>query len=295
MSILLEAVEARSFSAAARKLGMPLTSVSRKVSELEAHLKTRLLIRSTKRLALTDAGRAYVVACRRILVDISEAERSAAGEYAAPRGDLVMTAPIVFGRLHVLPIVTDFLSAFPEVNVQLVLSDQFVHLLDDNVDVAVRIGPLDDSTLVALRVGTVTRVVCASPGYVARRGIPASPHDLSEHDCVNFVGSAAGATWTFASGKSETVMPVRSRLSVTTAEAAIDAAVAGVGVTRVFSYQVATAVREGRLVPMLRSFETKAWPVSLIHAGQLPLPLKLRAFLDFAGSRLKQRLLECTV
>ncbi len=289
MSILLEAVEAGSLSAAGRKLGMPLASVSRKVSDLEAHLKTRLLNRSTRRLTLTDAGQSYVAACKRILEEVGEAERAAAGEYSAPKGDLSITAPIVFGRLHVLPVVSAFLAAYPEVDIRLALADHLVHLLDDHIDLAVRIGPLADSSLVARQLGTVRRVICARPAYLARHGTPQTPADLNAHECVSFAAPAGPALWAFGSGKSEILMPIRSRLAVSTAEAAIDAAIAGIGLTRVFSYQVAQAVRDGRLDLVLRPFETPPWPVSLVHGGQGLLPLKLRAFLDFAGPRLRDR------
>ena len=168
-----------SLSAASRKLGVPLPTVSRKISELEAHLNTRLLIRSTRRLALTDAGAAYVAAAKRILDEVSEAERAASGEHAAPRGDLVITAPVVFGRLHVLPVIAEFLSQWPEIDVRLVLSDRNLHLIDDRVDIAVRIGALADSALDSTRVGAVRRVVCGSPAYFAAHGVPKRPEDLS--------------------------------------------------------------------------------------------------------------------
>ncbi|RVC73663.1 LysR family transcriptional regulator [Mesorhizobium sp. M4A.F.Ca.ET.022.05.2.1] len=287
MSLFVAAVEAGSLSAAARHLGMPLATVSRKVSELERHLNTRLLNRSARRLTPTDAGQAYLAACRRILDEVGEAERAAAGEYSTPRGELVVTAPIVFGRLHVLTVVTDFLAAYPEVDIRLTLSDQITHLLDEHIDLAVRIGDLPDSSLVAIRVGVV---VCASPAYLAAHGTPQTPGALAAHSCITFENLSAPATWTFADGKSEVAVPVRSRLRVNTAEAAIDAAIGGVGLTKVLSYQVAVAVRSGALQAVLREFEPPPWPVSLVHAGQGLLPVKLRAFLDFAAPRLKERL-----
>ena len=179
MSLLVTVAESGSLSAASRKLGVPLPTVSRKISELEAHLSTRLLIRSTRRLALTDAGAAYVAAAKRILDEVGEAERAASGEHAAPRGDLVITAPVVFGRLHVLPVIAEFLARWPEIDVRLVLSDRNLHLIDDRVDIAVRIGALADSALVSTRVGAVRRVVCGSPAYFAAHGVPKRPEDLS--------------------------------------------------------------------------------------------------------------------
>ena len=290
MSALLAAVEAGSLSGASRKLGMPLATVSRKVSELEAHLRTRLVTRTSRRLILTDAGRSYIAACKRILDDIREAERAAAGEYSAPRGELIITAPIVFGRLHVLPVVLEFLKAYPEIDVRLTLADRIVNLQEDHVDLAVRIGELPDSSLVAMRVGSIGRVVCGSPAYFAERGTPKGPDELRKHDCITFNGLTSPEAWIFPSRKGNISVAVHSRLVVNTAEAAIDAAITGLGITRVLSYQVADAMRTGALLLALREFETPPVPISLVHAGQGRLALKLRAILDFAAPRLKARL-----
>jgi DNA-binding transcriptional LysR family regulator len=290
MSILLAVVEAGSLSAAARRRGIPLATVSRKVSDLETHLRTRLLNRSSRRITLTDAGRSYVAACKGILEDVEEAERSASGEYRTPKGDLTITAPMVFGRVHVLPIVVEFLAAYPEIDVRIMLADRVANILEEDVDLAVRIGDLPDSSLVATRVGSIRRVVCGSPAYFAERGMPTSPSELGKHDCITFEGLTSPRAWTFTKGRSEVSVAIHSRLIVNTAEAAIDAAVAGIGVTRVLSYQIANAVRAGRIAVALQEFEPAPWPVSLVHAGQGLLPLKLRAFLDFAAPRLKARL-----
>jgi DNA-binding transcriptional LysR family regulator len=290
MSVLLDAVEAGSLSAAARRRGAPLATVSRKVSELERHLGTRLLHRSARRLVLTDTGRAYVAACRRILEEVEEAERTASGEYIAPKGDLTITSPIVFGRLHVLPLVIEFLAAHPAVDVRLVLVDRVINLLEEHIDLAVRIGDLPDSSLVALRVGAIRRVTCGSPSYLAVRGVPAAPKDIAEHDCITFEGLASANAWSFRKGKAALSVRIHSRLTVNTAEAAIDAALAGIGLARVLSYQVSDVVRTGRLALVLEAFEPAPWPVSLVHSGQRQLPLKLRAFLDFAAPRLRTAL-----
>jgi DNA-binding transcriptional LysR family regulator len=291
MSVLVAVVETGSLSAASRKLGAPLPTVSRKVSDLEAHLGARLLIRSTRKLILTEAGAAYVAACKRILEQVGEAERTASGEYSSPRGDLVVTAPIVFGRLHVLPAVNDFIANYPEIDVRLVLADRNVHLIDDHIDLAVRIGALGDSSLVATRVGSVRRVVCASPVYLASVGTPKAPEDLSALACVNFDGFTLPTAWTFrsADSPSERAVPIHSRLSVNTAEAAIDAAAAGIGVTRVLSYQAAPAVAEGKLKIVLAAYEPEPLPINLVHVGQSPLPLKTRAFIDFVAPRIRER------
>jgi len=289
MKVLVAAVEAGSLSGAGRKLGMPLATVSRKVSELEAHLKARMLHRSTRQLVLTDAGRDYVAACRRILEDLGDAERAAAGEYSAPRGDLIITAPIVFGRLHVVPVVAEFLRAYPEVDVRLALGDRVVNLLEDQVDLAVRIGVLPDSSLIATRVGLIRQVVCASPGYFAEHGIPRSPDQLSMHQCITFAALMSAASWTFHLNGAQFSVPVHSRLVVNTAEAAIDAAVRGAGVTRVLSYQIEEARRASQLQVVLEDFEPTPVPISLVYTGQGRLPQKVRAFLDFAAPRLRER------
>jgi DNA-binding transcriptional LysR family regulator len=290
MSILVAVVDAGSLSAAARLLDMPLTTVSRKVAELEAHLNTRLLHRTTRQLSLTEAGISYVAACRRILEEIGEAERAATGEYAQPKGELVVTASELFGRLHVVPVVAEFLAHYPEIGVSLVLTDRVVHLMDEHADAAIRIGQLPDSTLMATGVGTVRRVVCASPDYLAAHGVPARPQDLAAHACVTFEVLASMRAWVFGSGKSALSVPVRSRLTVNTAQAAIAAATLGVGLVRVLSYQVADAVRAQSLRIVLEEFESAPLPVSLVHTGQAPLPLKLRAFLDFVTPRLRERI-----
>lgn len=294
MSILVAVVDAGSLSGAARLLDMPLTTVSRKVAELEAHLKTRLLQRTTRQLSLTEAGISYVAACRRILEEIGEAERAATGEYASPKGELVVTASELFGRLHVVPVVAEFLAHYPEISISLVLTDRVVHLMDEHADAAVRIGQLPDSTLMATRVGTVRRVVCASPAYLAAHGMPATPRevsaDVAAHDCITFEVLASMRAWAFGEGKSALSVPVRSRLTVNTAEAAIAAATLGVGLIRVLSYQVADAVRAQSLRVVLEQFESAPLPVSLVHTGQAPLPLKLRAFLDFVTPRLRERI-----
>jgi DNA-binding transcriptional LysR family regulator len=290
MSILVAVVEAGSLSGAARRLGVPLATVSRKVSDLEAHLKTRLLTRSSRKLALTDAGRSYVAACKRILEDVGEAERAASGEFSAARGELILSAPIVFGRLHVLPVVIEFLKLYPEIDIRLSLADRVVNLFEEHLDLAVRIGELPDSSLVAMRVGSIRRVVCASPAYFAVRGTPGHPDELSQHDCITFEGLMSPEVWTFTAGRFDVPVAIHSRLVVNTAEAAIDAAIAGTGVTRVLLYQAVNAIDRRELAIALEDFEPDPSPVSLVHAGGRLLPLKLRAFLDFALPRLKARL-----
>jgi DNA-binding transcriptional LysR family regulator len=290
MSTLLAVVEAGSLSAASRKLRAPLATVSRRVSELEAHLKTRLLNRSTRRLTLTDAGEAYIEACRRILDQLDEAEHIAAGEYRSPKGELTVTASMVLGRRHVVPVAAAFLEAYPEVLLRLRLADPIVNLQEEHVDVGIRIGALPDSSLITRQIGSVRLVVCASPAYLARRGRPATPRDLAAHDCISFTGFVSPNAWNFPVDGAAVPVPVRSRLMVDAVEAALDAAVAGAGIVRLFSYHVADAVRDGRLTLLLQGFEPPPLPVNVVHLGGGLVPLKVRAFIDFAAPRLRGRL-----
>jgi DNA-binding transcriptional LysR family regulator len=287
MAILIAAVDEGSLTAAARRLHKPLPSVSRKLAELEKHVGTRLLARSTRRLGLTDAGAAYVAACRRILEEVAEAERLAAGEQVSPKGELVVAAPIVFGRLHLLPLVNEFLKLYPEIDIRLRLSDRNADLLEEGIDVALRIGSLRDSGLVATQLGSVRRVVCGSPGYFASHGIPKSPQGLVAMPCVTFDGRAAATSWAFEGRHRPITVNVRSRLSVDTAEAARDAALAGVGMTRILSYQVEDAVDAGALVVVLEQYEPPPLPVQFLHAANGVPPQKVRRFLDFVAPRLR--------
>ena len=291
MSVFAAIVDGGSLSEAGRRLNTPLATVSRKLADLEAHLKTRLITRSTRKLVLTDAGRDYLDACRKILEQVDEAERAASGAYAKVKGQLVVAAPIVFGRLHVVPVAAAFLELHPEVDIQLRLGDRNVNLIEEHVDVALRIGALPDSNLVATQVGTIRRVVCASPTYLERRGTPQSLGDLAAHGCITFDGLEAATSWTFVDpGGQKRPARVRSRMTVSTADAAIEASILGLGLTRVLSYQVADALQDGRLVRVLIDEEAPAVPASLIYPGQGRLPMKTRAFIDFAVGRLRDRL-----
>ncbi|MEZ5938988.1 MAG: LysR family transcriptional regulator [Hyphomonadaceae bacterium] len=285
MSILLAAVDAGSLSAGARELGIPLATVSRRVADLEERLRTQLLVRSARGLVLTDAGTAYVAACRRILEQVDEAERTAAGKFSAPKGLLNLTSPIVFGRLHLLPVIADFLKAYPEVDVRLEQSDRLVSLQEEQIDAAIRIGRLPDSSFRARRIGEVRQVVCASPAYLSARGRPEYAEDLAHHDCITFENLMSADRWRFGEGRDSRQIRVRSRMIVNTAEAAIRAAEAGLGVTRVLFYQIADAVAAGRLAIILEAEEPEAWPVSILYGGGL-VPQKLRAFIDFSAPRL---------
>jgi len=290
MQAFVAAVDEGSLSAAARRLELPLTTISRRVADLETHLGSRLLKRSTRRLSLTDAGEDYLVACRRILDEVDAAEREAAGEYRTPRGELTVAAPMAFGRLHVLPTVVDLLERFPEVDVRLALSDRSAHLLDDHIDVAVRIGPLPDSSLVAIPVGEVRPVVCASPAYLAAHGTPDTPAALAAHALVTFEALRMPTPWGFRDAGVDLPDPPRARLRVNTADAAIAAAAAGTGLTRVLSYQAADALRDGRLLRVLTAWEAPRLPIHVLYPRQGRLALKVRAFVDAIVPALRARL-----
>jgi DNA-binding transcriptional LysR family regulator len=290
MSVLLAVVEEGSLSAASRRLRAPLATVSRKVSDLEKHLRTQLLLRTSRRVELTDAGRDYVAASKRILEQVEEAERAALGEYSAPRGELHVTAPEVFGRRHLLPVAIDFLAEHPEITLRLFLADRQVNLAEEHVDLGLRIGHLEDSGLIATRVGVVRRVICASPVYLARCGTPERPEDLKDHHGITFRGFPIAPEWRYRKDSPALAVEPRTRLAVNSTEAAVDAALAGLGIIRVLSYQVADELRSGSLQPILEEFAPEPMPVSLVYPHAGLLPLKTRAFLNWTTPRLRARL-----
>jgi DNA-binding transcriptional LysR family regulator len=285
IEVFAEVAGQGSFTAAARRLNRSPTAITRAVAELEARLGVRLLNRTTRAVSLTDAGERFLLGARRVLADLAEIEQAAAGLGAAPRGELSVTAPILFGRLHVLPIVTEFLAQFPDVTVRLMLLDRPVDLVEEGIDAAVRIGALADSSAIATRLGHLHRVVVAAPGYLKRRGVPQQPDDIAAHDVIVF-GGVGGPQWAFG-GRAVRVVP---RLTVTTAEAAIDAVTSGIGITRVFSYQAVDALMRGDVTRILAEYEGDEIPVHLLYPGGAHRPPKLRAFVDYAAPRLRARL-----
>jgi DNA-binding transcriptional LysR family regulator len=270
-------------------LNTPLATVSRKISELESRLRTKLFDRTAHKLVLTGAGSSYVDACKRILADVTEAERTASGEYVAPTGELTVTAPVGIGRICLIPILADFFKAYPEIGASLIMTNRVLNLQQEQIDVGLRIGALPDSSIVAIRVGAVRRVVCASPGYLAARGTPRTPDDLAGHDCVvTFAGSVSPDVWTFVRDKTNVAVSVHGRLVVDTVEAARDAACAGIGIAWGFSYYAKTALERGALTTLLDEFQPAPLPVHLVYTANRFLPIKVRAFLDFAAPRLRR-------
>ncbi|MEO8466410.1 MAG: LysR family transcriptional regulator [Gammaproteobacteria bacterium] len=298
MSMLVAVTDKGSLSAAARGLEVPLATLSRKISQLEAQLGTRLLMRTTRKLALTDAGIAYVAAARRILQQLEDAEREAAGEFTVPKGELIVTAPLMFGRVHVLPIVADFLTTFADISVRLILADRNANLINDHVDMAVRIGKLPDSTMVATQIGVMRTVTCANPTLLAGRGTPREPNDLLllRLPCVTVDTHMPFPYWRFRKPRSGAAFDVAilPRLTVTTAEAAVQAATRAVGVARLLHYQAVEAVERGELKILLETYEPEPVPVHLVHASRGQMPAKMRHFIDFAAPRLKQSLAAIT-
>ncbi|MHC2255039.1 DNA-binding transcriptional LysR family regulator [Bradyrhizobium embrapense] len=290
MSIVLAVAEAGSLTAAARRRRMPLATVSRKVSELEAHLRTKLFNRSTRAFVPTGAGISYIAAAKRILADVAEAERAVSGEYKTPRGELSVSTLVALGRSCLQPILSEFLMTFPEVDVHLNLEDRTVNLLEEHIDVALRVGELADSSLIAVRVGQIHRVVCASAEYLEARGTPKSPDDLQVHDCISYPPMQSPSTWRFKRDRTDYVVPVRSRFIASNLESACDAAREGLGITEAFSYLLADSISSRQLIPLLQDFQPPPQPVNFVYSPNRFMPAKLRAFLDFAVPRLRERL-----
>ncbi len=289
LGVFIEVAERGSFAEAARRLRRSPAAITRRVAGLEERLGVRLLNRTTRSVSITEVGRILLTGAKRLLADLDEIERAAAGEAAAPRGELRATAPILFGRLHVLPIVTEFLAKFPDVSVALTLLDRPVDLVEEQLDVAIRIGEVSESSVIATRIGAVHRVVVAVPDYVTKHGMPQVPADLQGHDIVAFAGISAIDRWIFRSTAVEATVALSPRLVVTTAEAAIEAARAGCGITRVLCYQAADHLARGELLRLLSDYEGDELPIHMLYpAGRYPPP-KLRAFLDFSVPRLRRR------
>jgi len=289
LALYLSIVDAGSLAGAARRMRRSPPAVTRRLGELERRLGVRLLERNTRRLALTEAGRRLAGHARALLADFENAMRDTAGDSASPRGLLRVSAPLLFGRRHVVPVVTAFLEAYPDVSAELSLEDRPVDLIEEGIDVALRIAQLDDSSLVARRIGSVRRVVVASPDYLARKGTPRRPDDLARHDIVLFVNHANGADWRFIDAEDrERTVRVTARLQVNRAEAAIAAARQGHGILSVLSYQVAAELADGSLVRVLRSYERPSIPVQLVVPTVRLMPPRVRTFLDFALPRLSR-------
>jgi len=286
LSIFVAVAEQGSFVAAARRLGRSPSAITRAVSTLEDRLAIRLFNRTTRSVALTDEGARYLDRCRRALAAFDELALSAASEKAEPTGTLTLTAPEMFGRLHLLPIAQDFMRGYPQVSASLLLLNRIVSFVDEGIDLGVRIAHLPDSSLRAIAVGHVSRVACASPAYLARRGVPASPADLAGHDAVA-TASNAGERWSFGGGQGEQSVSVNARLVVNTVQAALDAAVAEAGIVRALSYQTAPLEAAGALRRILAPYEPPPIPIHIVHPAGRHLSPKMRLFIDRAVPALR--------
>ncbi len=289
MRVFASVAAAGSLSAAARKLNRPLTTLSRQLVALEDELGVTLITRTTRRLALTEAGRLYLETCKHVLEEIAEVEGRLSGSGSRVKGDLSITAPVVFGRLYVLPVLTKFLAQHPEVDARLRLVDRLVDLTEEDIDIAIRVGSLPDSSLVAAKVGELRTLTCASPSYLRTRGRPNEPAELAGHDCVAFetIGGRGGS-WSFNSkAHGRRSVRIHARLTVSTAEAAIDGAVAGIGITRVLSYQAAAALARKKLVTVLDGFDDTRSPIHVVRREvRRPSP-QTRLFAEFAARELR--------
>ena len=287
MTVFVAVAEAESFAAAGRRLGMSPPAVTRAVSALEKRLGVRLLTRSTRLVRITEAGERYLEDCRRIIADADEADESVAGLNAAPRGHLSVTAPVLFGQLYVMPGIVEYLRRYPDVTARALFLDRVVNLVDEGLEVAVRIGDLPDSSLKAVRVGQVRRIVCAAPGYLAARGTPDHPEQLTQHTIISASGVTPSAEWRFQDAGRPLQVRLQPRLVVTTNDGAIAATAAGLGITRLLSYQLARQLAAGDLVTILSDFELPPLPVHVVHREGRQSSAKVRAFVDLLVARLR--------
>jgi len=287
MQVLVAVAEESGFAAASRRLGMSPPAVTRAVATLEAALGVKLLKRTTRHVRVTEAGFRYLEDARRILAEVEAADEAAAGINAEPRGRLVVTAPVLFGRLFVLPGIVDYLHRYPQMSVDTVFIDRVVSLLEEGLDVGVRIGEMPDSSMRAIRVGQVRIVLVAAPHYLAAHGLPATPEALANHTLICSRAGNFSNHWRFGSPTNERAVRVTPRLTVTTNDAAISAACQGLGIARVLSYQVAPELQGGQLQRVLPDWEPPALPAHIVHRDDRNPPAKVRAFIDLLAARLR--------
>jgi DNA-binding transcriptional LysR family regulator len=287
MTVFAAVADAESFAGGARRLGMSPPAVTRAIAALERRLGIKLLARTTRHVRATDAGLRYLEHVRRIIAEADEADEAAAGVHAAPRGQLAITAPVLFGRMFVMPVIVDYLRRFPDMSISAVFLDRVVNLLEEGLDVGIRIGELPDSTMHAVGVGHVRRVVCAAPAYIRAHGVPRAPADLAHHAIVAASPVSASVDWRFGAGRKAVSVKVRPRLTVTNNEAAIVAATEGFGVTRLLSYQAGPHVAAGRLKIVLKDYEPLSLPIHVVHSEGRQASAKVRTLVDLLVERLR--------
>ncbi len=284
LTAFVAVADQRSFAAAARALATSPPAITRAIASLERHLGVRLFHRSTRAVSLTDDGAAFLDRARRILIDLREAEQIVMGGRSQPRGQLYLTAPVMFGKLHVLPVLSALLARHEGLNARMMLIDRNVRIVEEGIDVAVRIGTLADSALRVVAIGSVHQTIVASPSYLAKHGVPASPSDLEDHRCIVGSGVRVGSTWPFGL-KGETVVEVVPRLTVNAVDATIAAAEAGLGLANLLSYQTADAIAAGRLVRVLADNAPPPMPVSLLFEGSRAAMPAVRLFIEAMRAR----------
>lgn len=287
MSVFVAVAEEEGFAAGARRLGMSPPAVTRAVASLEESLGVTLLQRTTRHVRATEAGLRYLEDARRILQDVQIADEAAAGINAEPQGVLAVTAPVLFGQMYVMPGIVDYLQRYPKTSVEAVFLDRVVNLLEEGLDVGVRIGALPDSSMRALRVGEVRHIVCAAPSYISQFGSPKIPTEIGQHALIASRAGNMGQDWRFESNGDAINVRVNPRLTVTTNDAAISAACQGLGITRLISYQVADLVKNGQLQRLLEEFEPPALPIHIVHREGRLASTKVRAFIDLLAARLR--------
>ncbi|WP_251961960.1 LysR family transcriptional regulator [Pseudomonas sp. Marseille-Q5299] len=287
MKVFVAVGELESFAAAARRLDISPAAVTRAVSALEDMLGVKLLLRTTRSVRLTQAGGRYLEDTRHILASISEANEAAAGINATPKGELAVTAPILFGKKFVMPSIVRYLQRYPEVDVSAYFLDRIVNMVEEGMDVAVRIGPLPDSGLKALRVGRVRRMLCASPEYLARHGVPQHPSDLPAHAVIATTNLSPRSGWRFGVTDEPTLVRIKPRLTVTSNDGAIAAAVGGLGIARLLSYQVVDEIASGQLQVLLADYEEAPWPIHVLHRESKHGSAKVRMFVDLLAHELR--------
>lgn len=284
MTVFVAVAEEQSFAGGARRLNMSPPAVTRAIAALEDRLGIKLLTRTTRYVRVTDAGQRYLEDARRIINEVDEADEAAAGINAEPRGQLAVTAPVLFGKLFVLPGIVDYLQRYPDMEISAVFLDRIVNLLEEGFDVGIRIGELPDSSMKAIRVGTIRRIVCASPAYLAKHGMPDKPADLANHLVVAASAVSPAIEWKFAEGL---VVRVKPRLTVTSNDSAIAAVLLGMGVTRLLSYQIASYQASGQLQTILSKFEPEPLPIHVIHREGHYASAKVRSFVDLMVAKLR--------
>ena len=287
INVFVTVVDTNGLAGAARKLGLSPPAVTRAVNELEAQLGVRLLTRTTRVVRVTESGARYVEDCRRILAELAEANESVGGMHSAPRGRLTLTAPVLFGARFVTPIVTEYLQRYPDVSASCWFLDRIVNMMDEGVDVAVRIGELPDSSMQAIHVGHVRRVICGAPRYLEQHGIPQRPDDLQQHCIISASAVTPTPEWRLAQDGAPCIVKLQPRLITTTNDSAVAAAVSGFGLTRLLSYQVADHLRDGQLATVLDEADPAVLPVHVVHREGRHASQKARAFLDLAIERLR--------